>query len=283
VEAAREQTAAAEALYRLAVDRKHAGVVAGIEVLRAQVQLQRRKERELAITNQVEKAKLDLARAIGLPLGQRFTISDAIGFSPPPPLSVEDALARAYESRADWKEAQYRLRAAEALRRAARGEGLPSVNVSADYGQIGPSLAEARGTYTLNASVHVPVFEGGRVHARVSEADAALEQRHAEVEDMRARVHYEVEEAFLDLSSAAARVEAASAAVDLAREQLQQAQDRFAAGVSGNIEVVQAQDALANSRDAYVSSVFEHNIAKASLARSLGLVEEAFAQFLKGR
>jgi outer membrane protein TolC len=127
------------------------------------------------------------------------------------------------------------------------------------------------------------VFEGGRVRARVSEAEAALEQRRAEAEDMRARVHYEVEEAFLDLSSAAARVDAASAAVNLAREQLRQSQDRFAAGVAGNIEVVQAQDALATSRDAYVSSVFDHNLAKASLARSLGVVEEAFAQFLRGR
>jgi outer membrane protein TolC len=280
--AAQEQTAAAVALREVAVDRKQAGVVAGIEVLRAEVQLQQRRERELAAANQVEKAKLDLARAIGLPLGQRFTITDAVAFSPPPPLTVDDAERRAYESRADWKEAQSRVRAAEALRRAARGESLPSLSVSADYGQIGPTLAEARGTYTLNASLHVPVFEGGRAQARVAQAEAALEQRRAEAEDVRARIHYEVQAAFLDLSSAAARVEAAGSALGLAREQVRQAQDRFAAGVTGNIEVVQAQDAMAAAHEAYVTSVYDHNVAKASLARSLGLVEEAFVQFLGG-
>ena len=283
LDAAREQREAAEALHRIALDRKQAGVVAGIEVLRAQVQLQQRRERELAAANAVEKTKLDLARAIGLPLGQRFTLTDAADFAAAPTLSVQEALARAYESRADWKEAMARVRAADALRRAARGELLPSVSVSADYGQIGPNLAEARGTYTLNASVRVPVFEGGRAHARVSQAEAALEQRRAEAEDVRARIHYEVQGAFLDLSSSAARVQASGAAVELAREQVRQAQDRFAAGITGNIEVVQAQDALATARDAYVASVYDHNLAKASLARSLGLVEEAFAQFLRGQ
>lgn len=283
LDAAREQRTAAEALFRLAGDRKEAGLVAGIEVLRAQVQLQQRKERELQAANQLEKAKLDLARAIGLPLGQRFAITDPLTFAPPPPMTEAEATKRAYEARADWKEAQARLRAAEASRRAARGELLPTLNVGADYGQIGNSPSSAEGTYTLSAAVRVPLFEGGRGQARVAEADAALEQRRAEARELEARIHYEVQAAFLDLASAAARVETARLAVELATQQLEQARDRFANGVAGNIDVVQAQDALATSRDAYVSSVFDHNMAKAILARSLGLAEEAVAQFLRGR
>jgi len=238
--AAREQRAAADSLFQLASDRKSAGLVAGIEVLRAQVQLQQRKERELSAANQLEKAKLDLARAIGLPLGQRFAITDRLTFTPPPPMTVEQAMTRAYEARADWKEAQARLQAAEASRRSARGELLPTLNVGADYGQIGPSLGEAEGTFTLNATVRVPLFEGGRAQARVAEADAVLEQRRAEARELQARIHYEVEAAFLDLSSAAARVEVAQSAAELATQQLEQAQDRFKAGVAGNIDVVQA-------------------------------------------
>ena len=119
--------------------------------------------------------------------------------------------------------------------------------------------------------------------ARLHEAEATLEQRRAEARELQARIHYEVRAAFLDLSSAAARVETAQSAVELAGQQLQQAQDRFAAGVTGNIDVVQAQDALATSRESYTASVFDHNMAKALLARSLGLAEETYAEFLRGR
>ncbi len=282
-QAAQAEEEAAERLYRLAADRKQAGVVAGIEVLRAQVDLQRRKERALAAANQVAKAKLDLARAIGLPLGQRFALTDIMTFSAPPPLTFEQALARAYDARADLKESRHRVAAALAARRAARGEALPSVGVSADYGAIGNSPSDAKATYTLGAAVRVPLFEGGRVAARVLAADAALEQRRAEEAELRARIRYEVEGAYLDLSSGAARVEAARAAVSLADEQLRQAEDRFRAGVAGNIEVVQAQDALAAAHEAEIGAVYDHNVAKASLARSLGIAEEAFAQFLRGQ
>jgi outer membrane protein TolC len=283
LDAAREQTAAATALHALAVDRKQAGLVAGIEVLRAQVQLQDRRERELTAANEVDRSKLALARAIGLPLAQRFTIADGLAFVPAPALTLEDALGRAAGARSDLQEAQARVRAAEAERRAARDERLPSLQVNADYGWIGPGAADARATYTLSAGLRVPLFEGGRAEAHAARAEALLARRRAEAADVEARVQYDVRAAFLDVTSAAARVEAAEAAVRLAREQLVQAQDRFGAGVAGNLEVVFAQDALATARLSHVDAVRDHTVAKAALARSLGLEDAAFVSFVGGR
>jgi outer membrane protein TolC len=282
LDAAREQTAAASALYALAVDRKQAGLVPGIDVLRAQVQLQDRRERELAAGNAVERMKLALARTIGLPLGQPFAITDALAFAPAPTVTLDEAIGRALQSRSDWKEAQSRVSAAEAERSAASGERFPSLQVGADYGWIGPAAADARATYTLTAGLRVPLFEGGRLQAHAARAEALLAQRRAEAADVEARVQYDVRAAFLDVTSAAARVEAAEAGVGLAREQLRQAQDRFAAGVAGNLEVVFAQDALATARLSHVDSVHDHNVAKASLARSLGLDDAAFIAFVGG-
>jgi outer membrane protein TolC len=129
----------------------------------------------------------------------------------------------------------------------------------------------------------IPIFQGGKVHADVLQADAQLQQRSAQLEDMRARIEYEVRTAFLDLNTAADQVNVAKSSVDVATQQVAQARDRFAAGVTDTIEVVQAQETLAAANDTYISALFAHNLAKLSLARALGVAEEAAAKFLGGK
>jgi outer membrane protein TolC len=132
------------------------------------------------------------------------------------------------------------------------------------------------------ATLTVPIFQGGRVHGKVLEADALLRQRKSELEDLRARIEYEVRMSFLDLKASGEQVQVAQSAADLAREQMKQAQDRFAAGVVNSIEVVQAQEAVATAEENYISSLYTYNLAKASLVRALGLAEEGFKQLLGG-
>jgi outer membrane protein TolC len=282
IETAQAQLDTAEALYGLALDRKKAGVVPGVEVLRAQVQRDTEKQRLIVARNQFAKAKLSLARAIGLPLGQEFVLTDRVPYGELPKLELEEAKRRAYQGRSDWKAAAAQVRAAESARKAAQGEGLPSLDVNADYGTIGPSLSTAQPTFTLLATLHVPVFQGGQVQGKVLVADAALKEQKAELEDLRAQIDYEVQTAFLDLAAASERVKVAEGVVALASEQVQEAKDRFAAGVTGNIEVVQAQEALASATENYISSLYDHNLAKASLAQTLGGVEVSYKAFLRG-
>jgi outer membrane protein TolC len=281
-DSARAQLQTAQALYNQAIDLKQGGLVAGIDVLRAQVQLSTEQQRATATANDFEKAKLGLARVIGLPIGQGFTLSDQLPYAPVPDMTLDQALDRAYNARPDYLAARERVAAAEASRAAEFAKALPSVRLTADYGVIGLTVGEALGTFSIAGALNIPIFQGGRVHGRLLEADAELRNRRAEVEDLKAGIYYDVRGAFLDLQATAQQLDVAAKARDLAASQLTEARDRFAAGITSNIEVTQAQEAVALAAEQYIGGLYSYNVAKAVLARSLGIAEQAVRQFLGG-
>jgi outer membrane protein TolC len=282
VQSAQAQLDTAQAIFDQATHLKESGIVPGIDVLRAEVQLGSERQRTTAAKNDFEKSKLQLARVIGLPPGQAFTLSDELPFVPFPDLTLEQALERAYSSRPDYLAAQERVRAAEADRAAAVGEWLPSVRVSADYGKIGLTPSSAESTYSLAGSLNVPVFNGGRSRGHLLQADSDLRLRRSELADLKAGIDYDVRSAFLDLQANSEQLQVATRSRDLAGQQLTQARDRFAAGVASNIEVVQAQEAVATASEQYISALYSYNLAKALLARDIGVAEEMAQQVLGG-
>jgi outer membrane protein TolC len=282
IDVARAQLDTAQALYQQATDLKASGLVAGVDVVRAQVQVQNARQRSIVAENDFEKSKLQLAHAIGLPVGQAFTLTDKVPYAPLQDVTVENALKRAYDSRADYQAAQDRLAAAEATRRAAGAELLPSLHFDADYGTIGQSVSASHATYTVGATVRVPIFEAGKAQARRLEADALLNRRRAELEDLKGQVDLEVRTALLDVRAAAQQLEAAQTTVTLANQELEQARDRFAAGVASNLEVTQAQESVASASETYIAALYAHNLAKATLARAIGIAESAVVQYLGG-
>ncbi len=282
IEAARAQFKTAGAVYDRAMAMKEAGTVPGIEVLRAQVQMQAEQQRVIVFENDFAKQKLALARAIGLPLGQAYDLADPMPFVPLPPVPLEELLKQAYDSRADLQSLAAQVRAAQASRQAALGANLPSFALAADYGTIGQTVSSAKRTFSVTANVRIPIFEGGRTQARVLQADAFLREQRAQQDDLRARIEYEIRSALLDVKAADDRVQVARSAADLAGQQLMQARDRFEAGVTSSLEVVQAQEAVATATDNYLSSVYAHNAAKIALARAVGQAESSMGRFLGG-
>jgi outer membrane protein TolC len=283
IDAAKAQVNTAQVLYDLAVDQKAAGVVSGIEVLRAQVELQAQQQRLIVVEDQFQKDKLTIARAIGLPLGQEFSLTEALSYAPLVPIALDEAIQRAYRDRPDYQSFQARVQSAEFEKKAAKAERLPTVDFSADYGDIGQRPWDSHGTFTVATSLRIPIFTGGSIHGRILEADAVLNQRKAELEDLKGRIYYDIRTAFLDLQAAADRVQVAQSAIKLANEQVQQSQDRFRAGVTNNVEVVQAQEALATASENYISSLQAHSAAKLALARAIGVSDVAYEQFLRGK
>jgi outer membrane protein TolC len=281
VESARAQVATAQETYKQASDRHDAGVAARIDVTRSQVELQTEQQRVTSVENDLAKQKIAFARLIGLPPGQEFTLSDTLPFSPLESLAMDEALRRAYANRADLKAADAQIHAAEISKRAAEDERLPTIGVNADYGVIGTDPTNAHGTFALSGSVHMPIFNGRRAHGDIEQADAALQQRKAEYEDLRGRIDADIRTAYLDLNSAAQQVAVADNNRKLAADTLQQARDRFAAGVADTVEVVQAQESVASAERDYISSLFAHNLAKASLARAMGQADQNIKQFLR--
>jgi len=282
IESVHAQLQTAQELLKQAQDLKTAGVVASLDVIRAQVQVQTQLQRSIAAENDFEKAKLQLAHTIGIPVGQAITLTDTMPNVALPTPSVDESIARALETRADYLAAKSRVEAAQAASRAADDALLPSFHVDADYGVIGNTPSGALGTYTLSATVKVPVFDAGRTKARRIQAASLLRQREAELADFRGRVEFEVRSALLDLRAADQQRQAAETSVQLANDELSQARDRFAAGVAGNLEVTQAQESVARASDVYVDALYSHNLAKASLAQAIGVAESAVMTFLGG-
>jgi outer membrane protein TolC len=279
---ARAQLDTATTLHQQALNLRQSGLVAGIDVVRAEVRMLTERQRVTAATNDFEKSKLQLARVIGLPAGQMFELIQEIPFVPVPEMTLEEALARAYRERPDYLAAQERVQEAESARRAIVGEALPSVKVTADYGAIGLHISSSLPTFSIVGALSVPIFEGGRVQGRLAQADSELRTRRAQAEDAKAEIYYDVRTAFLDLKATEEELQTATRGRELAAQQLTQSRDRFAAGVTSNIEVVQSQEAVAQASEQYIAALYGFNVAKAMLARSLGTAEEAVAKYLGG-
>ncbi len=282
VETAEAQVKNAQALYNKAADQQKAGLSPAIDTLRSQVELQSRQQQLIVARNELAKLNLSVARIIGLPPGQPFTLTEIAPYQALTPLPLDTYLERAYKSRADYQSAMAQLRSAELSRRAAQAGRYPSAELAANYGDIGVTPGQSNGTWQVVGGVNIPIFAGNRVHADVLEADAQLKQARAQLGDLRGKIDYEVRSALLDLNAAAEQVEVARSSVDLAEQALGQSQDRFTAGVADNLEVVQAQESVAGAHETYIQSLYAHNLAKVELAYAIGDAEQGVRRYLKG-
>src|ERR1700735_4980803 len=283
IEAEEAQVQNAKALYDRAVDEFQAGTSPRIDVTRTGVQLHTEQYNLSVARNNFEVAKLSLGRAIGLPLGQRFEIADPLPYADLNPSTVEDALKTAYNSRSDFRSALGAAKSAEQSLSAAKGQRYPVVAVNGDYGDQGPTFGQSHGIFSFQAGVNLPIFTGGRIKGDITQAEAALRQRKAEAENIRGQIDYDVRTAFLNLNAAKEQVEVAHQNVDLANDNVFRFKERFAAGVTDSVEVVQSEQSLASANDQYITSLYSHNFAKLALARALGVARTNFSQYLGGR
>jgi outer membrane protein TolC len=283
VDATKAQVDTAQALFERARDQHRAGTSPAIDELRSQVELKTQQQQLLALQNQVAKDKLTLARAIGLPSGQMVEISDKAPYKPLEGLTPNEALQRAYASRADYQSGLAQVHAAELAHRSVSDEWLPSASINSNYDLVGPTFANSHGTFEVTGSIKMNIFDGGKRKADMLEADTNIKQRRQELANLQGQIDQEVRAALLDLNSAADQVAVAQSNIELANQTLTQARDRFAAGVTDNIEVVQAQESVSNAQQNLISSVYAHNLAKVALARALGATEANLKTFMGGK
>ena len=283
VETAEAQLQTAQALYGKATDQQNAGLSPAIDTLRSQVEFQNRQQQLIVARNDYAKQKLALVRAIGLPVGQEIALTSKAPYDAITTLGIEASLQRAYTSRSDYLAAAQQVRAAEYYRKGATAEYFPTIDATADYGDLGVNFGNSHGTFTVAGRLNIPIFQGGKVHADVLQSEATLRQARAQLDNLRGQIEYEVRTALLDLEAADQQVQVARSSVDLAEQTLMQARDRFAAGVTDNLEVVQAQQTVAGAHESYISSLYAHNLAKIELVRAMGYAEQGVMQYLKSK
>jgi len=283
IETDEAQVKTAQALYDQATDQVTAGTSPDIDALRTKVELQTRQQELIEAKNDFAIQKLTIARVIGLPPSQQFELSDKTPYQPFEGMTVDEALKRAYVARSDYRAAMADVHAAELSRKAAFAGYFPSLSLGADYGVGGINPSSATQVYDLRGTLSIPIFTGGSVHGNVQQADARLEQSRERMESLRAQIESDVRTALLNLQSAADRVKVAQSNIDLADQTLVQSTDRFSAGVTDSVEVVQSQEQVASAHEQYISSLYTYNFAKISLIRALGLAEQGVKEYFRGK
>lgn len=282
VDSQRAQVENAQAVSRQAEIRRAAGTNARIDVMRTLVELQTEQQRLNSLQSDLRKQKLVLARLIGLPLDRDLLLSEPLAFHPETLPDAVSAIQRAYQSRADLQAADAQVRAAQIVLSAAHAERLPSVSVNGDYGVVGTTPVSGHGVFSITGSVNVPIWQGGRVHGDIEEAESTLRQRQAEVADQRARVDEDVRTALIELETATGQVRLAETNRGYAGETLREARDRFNLGVATTVEVVQAQEQVAGAESDYISSLFAFDLARLALSRAMGQAETDLPNLLTG-
>jgi outer membrane protein TolC len=280
VTAAEAELKAAQALYQLAEDQETAGLAPQIDTLRARVQLQTQQSLLIQAQNDLEKQRIALSRVIGLPVRQKFRLVNRVPYQPLPESETENAYQRALQTRPDYQAALASLKSAQYSEQAAWQQRLPSIGFNGDYGVLGYDPATMSPNWTAAATLNIPIFLGGKVEADVQESRAIMKQRQAQVDNLRGSIEQDIEDALLDLKAAAEQVEVAKTGLDYAQQTLEQSQDRFSAGVTNNVEVIQAQQQLASANEQYIASLYGYNIGKVLLARAIGNAEQAVKQYL---
>jgi len=277
------QVETAEALFNQATDQVNVGTAADIDALRTKVELQSRQQQLIEAKNDFAVQKITVARVIGLATSQDFDLTDKSLYQPLDNLTVDAALTRAYAGRSDYRAAESAVRAAELSRKAAVAGYFPSLSFGADYGTGGAHPSDSTRVYDVRGTLSIPIFTGNSVHGEIQQADARLEQSRERLENLRAQVEADVRTAFLTLQSSAEQVKVAQSNIELADQTLAQSRDRFSAGVTDSVEVVQSQEAVAGAHEQYISSLYKYNFAKISLIRALGAGTQGVKEYFAGK
>jgi outer membrane protein TolC len=285
-EAAAAQTKAAEArvrtaqaLYDLAQKQHDAGVATGVDVLRARVTLANEEQVMLEDRNATRQVLLSLARSIGLDPAMPVELSEVLTFRPLVPPRIGTAVTGALSTRADYLSLAKQRQALVEQQQANHARYLPSLSIDGDYGGIGRTLGQVRQTMLVAGTLHITLFNQDREGKR-EQIDSRIASIDARIADLRRGIEEQIRSALLNLDTAAEAVNVAKQGEELAQRELKLARDRFRSGVTDNIEVITAQDALARAQENYISALTQHEDAKISLARALGGTEKTYERYL---
>ena len=272
---------------KLSLDQANAAHDAGtspkLDVLRAQVDYQNEQQRLISAKNGFEKDKLALARAIGLPLDQQFNLTDKVPFAALDGVDPQTAFGQALKTRKDLQASEEQVKAAEAEKKSAWAYQLPVASFSGDFGDLGSTPGHSHSTYTATGQISAPILQVAKTRGQEEVAGAQYDEAKAKLADQAQQINQDVRDSLLDIQAAEKLVDATRSNVELAKEALDEAQQRFHAGVSDNLAVSEAQAQTEQANDQYISALYQHNVAKLALARALGAAQTNYKDYLGGK
>jgi len=278
VEASKSRVELAQALYDQAADLQKEGVGTGIDTLRANVELQNEKQRLIEAENDREVSLYGLSKLLNLDPRQKVELADSLSFFETPQPEVEASIDAALAGRQEWKAVLAEEKVVHYQKQVSQFSRLPSLRFDGYWTELGTSVNNVIPTYQYQASVNFPLFTSGRIHAEITKADLEVQKLEQQKADLRNQIALDVKTSLLNLASARSEVQVANLGVDLAKEEVSQARDRFRAGVANNIEVISAQDSLARANDNQILALYRFNQARADFARAVGQMEKTYSK-----
>jgi outer membrane protein TolC/anti-anti-sigma regulatory factor len=278
VSAAQSRVDLAQALYDQAADLQKHGAGTGLDSLRANVELQNEKQRLLVAQTSEKTSLYGLAQLLDVDPNQSIELEDAMSFFQTPDTNLQENLDASVSARPEMRALNAREKALVEEKEAISESRLPTARFVGSWDYLGISITTGIPAYNYAVVFDVPVFTGGRIHAENARADLELIKIARERDALKDEIALEVKTAAADLASARNEVDVANQGVSLAQEEVQQARDRFTAGVANNIEVISAQDALARANDNQIAALYRYNQARADLAHSSGQMETFYGK-----
>src|SRR6202041_2734258 len=269
-----------EVAYQQAKASHEAGVGTNLDELRARVQLQTQQQAVINNENAFAKDKIALNRLIGLPADQEITLTDTAPYAEFAELPLSDAMTLAFQRRKDLLSLQAQLDVAARAQKAVKTERLPTLAFDGYYGVLGEIGGLYHGVFSATGKVSVPVFEEGQLRGENQVAAGQGTALHQQIESLKVSIEWQIRSAMLDVESSKELVEVARSNVNLASEEVQDASDRFKAGVDDNLPVVQAQAVLASAQSRLGQTLYQYNQSKLTLARNTGVVESQYKVYL---
>ncbi len=248
------------------------GITANLDEVRARVQVQTQQQALIADTGALAKAKIALNRSIGLAPEQDIKVAEAAPYAELQPVSPEEGEQEALKNRDDYRSALEQLQAAELQKKAVARERVPSLIFNADYGVQGTNGGVYHDIFDAVGTLQIPVFQEPRFRADKAAAEFQVENARAQVANTRELIAQQVRSSLIDLRYATETITVARSNAELSRVALDQAIERFRAGVEDNLPSIEAESTLAQSQGQLVNAAFQFNQAKLNLARALGLL-----------
>ena len=278
VEASRSRVQLAQALFDQAADLQKEGVGTGIDTLRANVELQNEKQRLIEAENDREASLYGLSKLLNVDPRQKIELADSLSFFDTPQPEVNTSIDEALAGREEWKAIEAREKVARLRKQSTLYERLPALRFDGNWAYFGISSTTGIPTYQYTATVDMPLWTSGRIKAEVTKSDLELQKLEQQKDDLRNQIALDVKTSLLNLESARNEVQVANLGVDLADQEVDQARDRFKAGVADNIEVISAQDSLSRANDNQIAALYRFNQARADYARAVGQMEKTYAK-----
>ncbi len=277
-DAAQSRVNDSSALYKLANDKHDAGSATGVDVLRAQVQLANDKQALLIARNQYKQSLLELERNMGMSPGTPLELAEPLNYQPLKELEIETLASAALLERADYLSLAKQREGLVEQQSANRARVLPKLSINGNIGEIGRSIGGVKSTGLLQGQIDFTIFDRDR-NGEAQELASRVKRIDDQIADLRRGIEEDLREALLNLDSANEQVTVAREGEDLARRELQMAQDRFREGTANNVEVITAQDELARAEENSILAVSSHVDAKFALARAMGDTEKNIVEF----